>query len=163
MGYKCYSPSLQRHFVCANVTFNERSLLSFSIFPPDPSHYFSTRVPSMSGSPKVPGPSENPLQVYVRQKKSPVAQLLVPPFSIKPGDSSIPLVASTPVDPNSLSIALLKGKWTWFSHPFVLSLFPVIMSPSLRVFTISVTVPLFLNQCQKYCLFLTGGHLWLMR
>ncbi|GFS36933.1 hypothetical protein Acr_00g0048770 [Actinidia rufa] len=87
-----------------------RSLLSFSILPPDPSHYLSTSVPSMSRSPKVPGPSENPLQVYVLQKKSLVAQLLVPLSSIQHGDSYTPFVASALVDPNSLLIALRKGE-----------------------------------------------------
>ncbi|GFY87336.1 hypothetical protein Acr_05g0009750 [Actinidia rufa] len=82
LGYKFYSP-LQRHFVCADVTFNESLAYSpSSSSPPDPSHYIPARVPS------VPIPSKRPLQIYVRRKKSSSAQVPVPPSSTPPKDSS---------------------------------------------------------------------------
>ena len=69
-GYKCYSPSLRRHFVCADVTFNES--LPFYSEPVSTNDRFASEsvfpiaVPSGTGL-----PPPKPLQVYVRRSKLP--------------------------------------------------------------------------------------------
>ncbi|GFS46002.1 hypothetical protein Acr_00g0099490 [Actinidia rufa] len=106
-GYKCYSPSLRRHFVCADVPFNETlPYFPSSSSPSDPSNYILTCVLSMYGS------SMKRLQVYVRKKKTLLALFPVPPSSSPPDDSASQPVSSTsspPINPDDLPIVLRKG------------------------------------------------------
>ena len=82
-------------------------------------------------------------QVYVRRKKSPIAELLVPPSLrlVTPDLNSpkSPIAPTLLVGPASLPIALHKGKQSCTSHPIAYFVFYNHLSLSLRAFTMSVT------------------------
>lgn len=85
-GYKFYSPSLRRHFVCVEVTFNE-SLPYFSgTHTPEAESILPMVVPSVP--PK-------PLHVYVRRQQV----LTVPSVPATTPPSPQDLVASPPPPP----------------------------------------------------------------
>jgi transposase InsO family protein len=109
-GYRCYSPTLRRHFVCADVTFNE-SLPYYST--PVSTHDLLTiesvlpmvvptgTVPQHSMV--VPPPvSQKPLQVYVRRSHAPAPALppLLAPHTHPPPSQTIqPTGPSEPTGP----------------------------------------------------------------
>ena len=82
-------------------------------------------------------------KVYVRRKKSPIAELLVPPSIclVTPDLNSFksPIAPTLPVDPASLPIALHKGKRSCTSHPIAYFVFYDHLSLSLHAFTMFVT------------------------
>ena len=117
-GYRCYSPTLQHHFISANVTFDESQ------------SYFSPSIASDSSPPCLPllppvSPIESPqklLQVYCRQQRPPT-------------ETSTPPSDPTP-DPASLLIALRKVKRSCTSHPISVCLLWSFVSISLCLYHI---------------------------
>jgi hypothetical protein len=140
-GYRYYSPFLQKHFVSADVTFFEdvpyyspqggqlqESILSSPVIPtPIP---FAPQAPPIS-------------QVYVRCRHQSVP--LVPPLVESP--PLLPLSASTSADPPlpqstsdlDLPIALRKSKRTCTDHPISNFVSFDHLSPSFKVFSLSVS------------------------
>jgi hypothetical protein len=142
-GYRCYSPSLRRLFVCADVTFNET--LPFFSDPIDESSVFDTVVESVPSSsspdtiqigtihtpippppPSPPHPSPPPpppLQVYTRRSRS-----------------TVPLASTpSPVEVEDQPIAIRKGVRFCTTHPIDKYVAYAHLSPALRCFATSVS------------------------
>ena len=119
-GYRYYSPTLQRHFISADVTFDESQ------------SYFSHSVASDSSPPCLPllppvssiESPHKPLQVYGHRQKPPTK------------------TSTPPIDPTpnlaSLLIALRKGKRSCTSHPISQFVSYGHLSSSLQAFTTSL-------------------------
>ncbi|XP_052731831.1 uncharacterized protein LOC128196107 [Vigna angularis] len=113
-GYKCFFPSLNRHFISADVTFDEFSFYFshlFSSFVPPPA---TVDIPifcdppgdappilslSLDSHSPQDRPSPPPLQVYSRRNCLPRDSLPVPP----------PVSPPAPANESDLPIALRKG------------------------------------------------------
>jgi len=106
-GYKCFSPSLNRYFIFADVTFTEPSFYFKSLFSPLASSSNQIHIPVVCDSPVVPNiPMESslspPLKVYSHRQTS----------QHPPSDS--PLVSDLSSPPTStveldLPVAIRKG------------------------------------------------------
>ncbi|WVY93382.1 hypothetical protein V8G54_032470 [Vigna mungo] len=102
-GYKCFSPSLNRHFISADVTFDESSFyfsqLSSSYVPPPTTVDIPIVCDPLDSHSPQDRPSTPPLQVYSRRNRLPHDSPPVPP----------PVSPPTPANESDLPIALRKG------------------------------------------------------
>ena len=102
-GYKCFSPSLNRHFISADVTFDESSFyfshLSSSSVPPPPTVDIPIVCDPLDSHSPQDRPSTPPLQVYSRRNRLPHDSPPVPP----------PVSPPAPANESDLPIALRKG------------------------------------------------------
>ena len=105
MGYRCYSPDINRYFISADVTFFENSSsFSFAARPPV-SDVLSIHLvlPSLDFPSPPTDAVTRPLQVYTRRTRPPTGPL-VESSSMPP---SFP--ASVPQPYDDLPIAIWKG------------------------------------------------------
>jgi len=101
-GYKCFSPSLNRYFISANVTISESSLYFKSCPSPFMSSSNQVNIPLVVPSAPKDSPLPPTLQVYNRRQ-----------MSHRPSDDSLlvptPHPPPTPTVEPDLPIAICKG------------------------------------------------------
>jgi len=115
-GYKCFSPSLNRYFISANVTFTESSFYFKSIFSPLTSSSNQIHIPIVCDSPimsNVPteSPPSPPLKVYSRRQTS----HRLPSDSPLVSDLPPPPATAPTVEPDLL-VAIRKGTRSICNH-----------------------------------------------
>ena len=120
-GYKCYSPTLRRYFISADVTFFESVPFFASTSSTSVSESVSSTLPlpllvpithiPLEVSPDPNNPTQPPLQVYQRQRWRLPSSLPIPASSGPTDSHPEPMPSSPPAPPPepALPIALRKG------------------------------------------------------
>jgi len=106
-GYKCFSPSLNRYFISADVTFSESSIYLKSCPSPSISSSNSVNIPLVVPSAPNDSPPPRTLQVYSHRQTShrPSADSIMVPT---PHSPPAPTVEPPTVEPD-LPIVICKG------------------------------------------------------